>query len=233
MKSASAIIVTSMTYRDTSIELAPYRDKCVVIPLGIDPRRFSRVEPEMVAKIHSSFGARIVLSVGRLVPYKGFEYLIHAMSDVNAVLLLVGDGPLKGSLQALIRETGMKEKVFLLDKIEDSLLPSFYQAASTFVMPSINRAEAFGIVQLEAMASGLPVINTSIPSGASEVSIHNQTGLTVAPCDPQALSDGINMLLEDHDLRARFGLAAKTRFYKEFTAKQMATRTIDLYRRLL
>ncbi len=233
MKRASRIIVTSTNYRHTSEELAPYRDKCVVIPLGIDPTRFLRIDPVAIAQITHTYGPRIVLAVGRLVAYKGFEHLIQSMRTIDATLLLIGNGPLKATLKSQILELGIQSKVHLLDDIEDASIPAFYQAASIFVIPSITRAEAFGIVQLEAMASGLPVINTSIPSGAPEVSLHDQTGLTVPPGDTEALSNAIRQLLGNHEMRNRFGKAACIRLHKEFTTEQMSRRTVELYHLIL
>jgi glycosyltransferase involved in cell wall biosynthesis len=233
MNRASRIIVTSSRYRDTSDELAPYRDKCTVIPLGIDPMRFEESNAVAAEQLRSLYGTRIILAVGRLVPYKGFEYLIRGMRNVNAVLLLVGNGPLRNELDALIHECELQNKVHLIDKVDDALIPAFYKAASIFVMPSITHAEAFGIVQLEAMASSKPVINTNIPSGVPEVSVHGQTGLTVPPKDSDALSKAMNLLLENDDLRIGLGRMARLRVHKEFTAEQMALRTVTLYKDIL
>jgi len=233
MRIASRIIVTSTNYRDTSEELALYRKKCVVIPLGIDPMRFGHADPTAVEQIQASYGPRIILAVGRLVPYKGFDYLVNSMKDVDATLLLVGNGPLKPSLQALVDGIGLQGRVHLLDSVQDASIPAFYQAASIFVMPSISRAEAFGIVQLEAMASGLPIINTAIPSGVPQVSIHEQTGLTVPTSDSDALATAMNRLLNQPELRIRFGAAAKARVDKEFTVEQMARKTVQLYEQIL
>lgn len=227
MERASAIILTSKRYLETSEELAPFRDKCQIIPLGIDPTPFNGDVSAASKSIRTKYGERLILAVGRLVPYKGFEYLIRSMRSVNGVLLLVGTGPLQNELQECIRECGIQDKVFMLGNVED--IAQYYKAASIFVIPSITRAEAFGVVQMEAMAAGIPVVNTDIPSGVPEVSVHGQTGFTVRPKDPSALANAINILLDNPELRQRFGAAARQRVHDEFSAEKMVARTMAVY----
>jgi rhamnosyl/mannosyltransferase len=229
MERAAAIIVTSKRYLDSSEELASFRDKCRIIPLGIDPKPFKYQDAEAVARIKNEYGDRLVLAVGRLVPFKGFEYLIRAMKQVSGTLLLIGTGPLQTSLKSYIIGGGLDSKVRMINKVDNILIPPFYRAASIFVMPSITRAESFGIVQMEAMASGIPVINTDIPSGVPEVSVHGQTGFTVPPKDPEALANAINILLDNEELRQRFGAAANRRVQDEFSAEKMIARTMAVY----
>jgi rhamnosyl/mannosyltransferase len=228
MKCASAIIVTSRRYFESSEELAPYKAKCRVIPLGID-----LPEPDMGADTNGNVGSndRTIVAVGRLVPYKGFDVLIRAMKHVDAKLLLIGTGPRVAQLQALVDSEEIREKVSFLGRVDD--LRPYFQAASMFVLPSISRAEAFGIVQLEAMAAGLPVINTNIDSGVPEVSVDGETGLTVPPGDVKSLSQAIQFLLDRNDLRKRFATAAKAKVYREFSADLMASRTLSLYQQVL
>lgn len=227
MERASAIILTSKRYLATSEELAPFRDKCRIIPLGIDPTPFNGDVSAASKSIRTKYGERLILAVGRLVPYKGFEYLIRSMRSVNGVLLLVGTGPLQDELQECIQECGVQDKVVMLGHVED--IAQYYKAASIFVIPSITRAEAFGVVQMEAMAAGVPVVNTDIPSGVPEVSVHGQTGFTVRPKDSSALADAINMLLGNAELRQRFGAAARQRVHDEFSAEKMVARTMAVY----
>jgi rhamnosyl/mannosyltransferase len=153
------------------------------------------------------------------------------MKQVNATLLLVGDGPQAGPLRALGQQEGVAGKIRMIGRVDD--LQPYFQAASLFVLPSITRAEAFGIVQLEAMAAGLPVINTNVNSGVPEVSVHGETGLTVAPEDVNGLAEAIQLLLENHELRCRFGEAARARVIREYTADLMAERTLALYQEVL
>src|SRR5262249_27304171 len=158
-----------------------YRDSCRVIPYGVEPRDFACPDRAQVARIRAEHGQRIVLAVGRLVYYKGFEYLIRAMRHVDGKLMIVGQGPLREALQMEIDCHGLRERVTLLGGIED-VLP-YYHACDVFVLPSISRTEAFGIVQLEAMACGKPVVNTTIPTAAPSVSLSGLTGLSVPPAN--------------------------------------------------
>lgn len=231
MQKAEAIIVTSHRYLDSSEELARFKDKCHVIPLGIDPAPFAVCDEDMVKEIKAQYGNKIVLAVGRLIPYKGFDLLIEAMVHVNGFLLIVGNGPELERLQGIIKMKDIGNKVSILRSVED-VVP-FYQAAEVFVLPSISRQEAFGIVQMEAMAAGLPVVNTMINSGVPEVSVHGQTGFTVPVKDSTALATAIELLLNNRELRVQFGNAAKIRVSTKFTADRMAEEHAKLYREVL
>jgi glycosyltransferase involved in cell wall biosynthesis len=231
MARAAAIIVTSKGYLESSEELAPYRNKCHIIPLGIDLTPFERPHTAESKDIRTRYGNRLILAVGRLVPYKGFDYLIRSMKSVQGVLLLIGTGPLREALLRSVEECGVQGKVILLGHVDE--IAPYYKAASMVVIPSITRAEAFGVVQLEAMASGIPVINTDIPSGVPEVSIHGQTGFTVPPKDAEALANAINLLLDDEELRQKFGRVARERVRNKFSVESMVAQTMDLYASVL
>lgn len=230
LKRADAVIVTSQSYLDSSPILPHYREKCRVIPFGIRTEDFQTPDPLEIARIRRQFGPCLILGVGRLVYYKGFEYLIRAMNKINASLLLIGDGPLRDRLLKEARIRGVQGKVHFLEGVED-VIP-YYHAAEVFVLPSIARSEAFGIVQLEAMACGKPVVNTLLDSGVPVVSLDGVTGLTVAPADPEVLAHAVNLLLENHELRARYGEAAKRRVWAEFRLELMTRRTLNLYNSL-
>lgn len=233
LRRSSAIIVTSPNYLRTSPILASYQDRCHIIPLGIPIEDFSQCDPGASAAVRREFGDRLIVSVGRLVYYKGFEYLIRAMPRVPGKLLIVGEGPLRGKLSALASELGVAERVVFLGKIDHQRLVACYHAAQVFVLASTARSEAFGIAQIEAMAAGLPVVNTNLDSGVPFVSLHQQTGLTVPPADPDALAGAINQLLEDPGLRASFGRAARLRAEQEFSLESMAARTLSSYERIV
>ena len=149
-----------------------------------------------------------MLAVGRLVYYKGFDVLVRAMRLVDGRLVIVGEGPLEATLRAQAAAEGVSDKVTLLGEVQNADVAPFFAAADVFVLPSIARSEAFGIVQLEAMASGTPVVNTSLDSGVPWVSPHEVTGLTVPPNDPHALGVALERLLGDARLRERLGATA-------------------------
>jgi rhamnosyl/mannosyltransferase len=233
LRQSSAIIATSPDYRRTSTVLARYQDRCHVIPYGIALEQFEQCDPAAVARLRQKFGERLVISVGRLVYYKGFEYLIQAMSRVNGRLLLIGDGPLRGKLEELADSIGVRDKVIFAGEIQNQDVIPYYHAADVFALASVARSEAFGIVQIEAMAAGLPVVNTKLDSGVPFVSLHEQTGLTVPPQDPEALAAAITRLLDDPALRARYGQAARLRARREFSLETMTSRVTGLYHEVL
>ena len=231
MQRADAVIVSSRRYLEGSEELVPFRNKCYVVPMGIDLRAFQNEKFSATSEIYKKYGQRLLLTVGRLVPYKGFEFLIRAMRQVDATLLIIGTGPLQSELETLIVGLGLKDKVHLLGHVEDAL--PYYQVSRMFLFPSISRAESFGLVQVEAMAAGLPVINTEIDSGAPEVSLHGVTGITVPPRDSNALAGAIKILLANEETRLKYARAAIVRACQEFSIQRMADRTMDLYKFIL
>jgi rhamnosyl/mannosyltransferase len=232
MRRCSAVIATSPDYLQTSPTLQTYKDRCEVIPYGIPVDQFSECDPSEVDAIRERYGPRIVISVGRLIYYKGFEYLVDAMRTVDGRLLVLGDGPLRASLERRAAERGVTDRVAFLGEIQNKEIVPYYHAADVFALASVARSEAFGIVQLEAMACGLPVVNTSLDSGVPFVSRHGLTGLTVAPEDPDALAAAINRLFDDRDLRETYGHAARARVSNEFSKEVMAKRTLSLYERI-
>jgi glycosyltransferase involved in cell wall biosynthesis len=231
MRRADRIIVASQRYLASSEELVPFKAKCTVIPMGINIEKERAEVGAESAGIVQEHGPRLVLAVGRLVGYKGFIYLLEAMRMVDATLLLVGIGPLDAELRRVAQSYGVSHKVKFLGRVDD--LQKYYRASSVFVLPSISRAEAYGLVQLEAMAAGLPVVNTDLDTGVPEVSIDGVTGITVPPADANSLAQAINVLLEDAALRQRMGEAGKVRAHQEFSPGLMIERTMKLYEDVL
>jgi glycosyltransferase involved in cell wall biosynthesis len=227
---SDAILVTSPNYLDSSPVLQCHRQRCRVVPLGIYPEQFE-AEPAETAAIREKYGPRIVLSVGRLIYYKGFEYLISAMRTIDAKLLIVGNGPLRANLEDVARQNGATGKVVFIANAAE--LTPYYHAADVFVLAAIARSEAFGLVQLEAMAAGRPVINTRLDSGVPFVSLDGVTGITVPPANADALANALNRLLADPRLRASYGHAGRERVRQQFSAPLAAARTMEIYRSLL
>jgi glycosyltransferase involved in cell wall biosynthesis len=229
LRRSAAIIATSPNYLATSPVLQTFRDRCHVIPYGIDTAQFERSDAESVRAIRERYGDRLVISVGRLVYYKGFEVLIRAMASVRGRLLIVGDGPLRGELENLAAQLGVGDKVVFAGEIDNAGVTPYYHAAQLFALASVARSEAFGIVQIEAMAAGLPVVNTNLDSGVPFVSLDGETGLTVPPGDAPALAAAINRLLDDEGLRRSLGQAGVRRARQEFSLDTMLRRTLELY----
>ncbi len=233
LRRASALIASSPNYVDSSPILSRNRERCRIIPFGIDAEAFRPRDAEIAAKIRKRYGPRIVLAVGRMVYYKGFEYLIRAMASVRGHLLLVGEGPLQAKLERQAFEAGARDRITFLGRVSQEEVVGYYHAADVFVMPSIARSEAFGIAQLEAMACGKPVVNTRLMSGVPFVSSDGVTGITVAPADSTELAAAINRLLDDSGLRNKYGAAAARRAREEFSIETMVNRTLQVYREVM
>lgn len=233
---ASAILCTSPNYLESSESLQTFREKCVVVPLGVDLAAFD-ITPEIrarAAEIRKRIGSPLLLAVGRLAYYKGFEHAITALRDVpNAQLVIVGDGPLKESLESCARDAGVRERVHFEHGVSDPDLVAFYVACDLFVLPSIARSEAFAIVQLEAMACSRPIVNTNLDSGVPFVSRHEESGLTVPPEDPKALASAINRILADDAFRQELGARGRRRVETDFTKEKMATSVLAAYEKAL
>jgi rhamnosyl/mannosyltransferase len=230
---AEAVIATSPNYVESSEVLGRHREKCRVVPYGIDLELF-RKTPALEARgaeIRRRHGDRpLLVAVGRLIYYKGFEFAIRALRDVpDAELVVIGDGPLRSDLERLARELGVAERVHLIGELQNAEVPPYYFASDLYLLPSIARSEAFGIVQIEAMACGLPVINTDLPSGVPYVSRHGESGLTVPPSDAGALAHAIGELLASPSTRQRMAEAGRARVERDFSKEVLARQILELY----
>jgi len=229
---ADRIIATSPHYIRSSPYLSRFADKCVVIPLGIDLTPFENVDNDRVQAIRQRYGSPLLLFVGKLRYYKGLQYLLEAMRQIEARLLVVGTGPMGREWRVLAEEPGLADKVSFLGEVSDNDLPFYYQACDLFVLPASERSEAFGMVQLEAMACGKPVVCTELGTGTSWVNIHGETGLVVPPCDPKALVEAISQLLADEALRRKLGQRGRERA-RGFSKEVMIEQALRLYESLL
>jgi glycosyltransferase involved in cell wall biosynthesis len=234
---ARAIFATSAEYVAGSEYLQRFRDKVRIVPLGIDLEPYLQPSAEALAheaRLRQTYGDPLWLAVGRLVYYKGFATALAALPRVAGKLLLVGVGPLRADLERQARELGVADRVVWLPHLSPAELVGAYHAATAFWFPSNARSEAFGLVQVEAMASGCPVINTAIAgSGVPWVSRDGESGRTVPVDDPAAFAAAANELARDPDLRARLGRQGRERAVAEFSAARMAERTLAGYREVL
>ena len=231
LKRSTAIIVSSPNYIEGSDVLLEFRDRCRVIPFGVSVDHFNQYDQSEVRRIRELYGPRIVLGVGRMVYYKGFEHLIRAMANVDGHLLIIGKGPLREHLGQLALNLKVSDRVTLLSEVDD--IRPYYHAADVFALSSVMRSEAFGIVQLEAMACGKPVVNTQLDSGVTFVSPHGVSGLTVPPANSVALSEAIEQLLNQLDRQNELGTGARMRVANEFTVERMVQSTFDLYQEVM
>ena len=230
---AERIVVSSPSLGESAPALQDFQAKCTVIPFGVDGAVSDQPEQKRAAEIRRDSSQPIVLFVGRLVPYKGVDVLLDAMAGLNAVALIVGEGPQRASLEAQAHRLGITSRVRFLGSVADQELASLYRACDVFVLPSVTRQEAFGVVQLEAMAAGKPVVSTDLGTGVGWVNRHGETGYVVPPRDAGALGDAIRALLADPDLRRSMGAAAMRRVRSAFTVERMIDDTLALYRDLM
>jgi len=234
LRAADRVIATSPRYIETSPWLWPVRGKCVVVPLGVDHVRFAPPARPVTGHGRMTDVRPLILFAGRLRYYKGLDTLLHALAFVPGVqLTVVGDGPMRGELERLTDVLDLRGRVTFTGEVSDEDLPGHYRAADVFVLPANARAEAFGTVLLEAMASGLPCVTTEVGSGTSWVVQDGVTGLVVPPRDPQALTGAIRALLDNPQLRGAMGLAARARVEEEFTTERMVARVQAVYEEAL
>lgn len=232
LRRADVIIGTSLAYAKGSPYLRKFLNKVQIVPLGVSQPSF---DPLKTLEIRNTFkNKRIVFFLGRLVYYKGLEYLIEAAQflDQSYVILIGGDGPEKRKLMKLAER--FENKVIFLGKIPPEEVGSYYQACDIFCLPSVNRAEAFSIVLIEAMSFGKPLLATKIPhSGVTWVNQEGVSGFNVEPKDPRALANAIRTVCENKELYEKLSRNALERYRSLFTAEHMVDTLIDIYRGLL
>jgi glycosyltransferase involved in cell wall biosynthesis len=233
------IMPSSPTYPGGSSFLRRYADRIRVVPMGIDlkpylePSAADRVKAEQVRQEHGR-GGPLWLCAGRLVYYKGFLNAIRALTRVDGRLVIIGNGPDEAQLRAEAAWLGLAGRVDFPGALPYLDIVPYYLAADAFWFPSNARSEAFGLVQVEAMASGCPVINTAIPhSGVPWVSQHDDSGLTVPVNDVEALAAASRRLLDEPGLRDRLADAGRRRAVAEFDHRVMAQRSLEVYRSVL
>ncbi|MBN8728150.1 MAG: glycosyltransferase [Xanthomonadales bacterium] len=233
LRRAGAIVATSTAYLDASVALRPWRAKVEVIPLGIGPAALDAAATDAAPRWPPGTGLRL-LAVGRLSHYKGFGVLLQALAQLpHARLLLVGSGECEAALHAQAAELGLGHRVEFAGSLDDGALHAAYAAADAFVLPSLDRSEAFGMVLLEAMRAGLPIVASRIPgSGVGEVVADGGSGLLAPPGDAAALASRIGEL-DDPQLRAGLGQVGFARWQANYTLERSAAAFRTLYQRVL
>jgi rhamnosyl/mannosyltransferase len=228
LQGAARILPTSHNYIHSSPILRPLAHKCTVVPLSVQTAHFQNIPP-----LIPPAPVPTLLFIGRHRYYKGVDDLLRAMPQLQARLLIGGDGPMRPQWQQLTQAQGLTDRVQFLGELDDAQLPRLYASADIFVLPANARSEAFGKVLLEAMAAGLPCITTEVGTGTSFVVQHGVSGLVVPPQQPDKLAEAIASLLGDPDLRRRMGQAGQARVRQEFTPEQMVARVTAVYKSVI
>jgi glycosyltransferase involved in cell wall biosynthesis len=237
---ADRIVVFTPRHYDSSEQLhqVDVARKIVKVPIGIDFSRLdpARGDPQVRAAIDAfAQGRPVVLTVGRHVYYKGYQYLLSAMARLrsDAVLVMIGSGVLTPELKRQAQELRIADRVLFLGEIDDAGLVGAMHRCDFFCLPSIEPSEAFGIASAEAMSCRKPTIVCELGNGVNYLNREGVTSLTVPRLDVPALADAIDTLARDTDLRARLGAAAARWVVDEFGIAAMKRGIIDLYRSLL
>lgn len=235
VKSADRLAVSSFDYAMTGQLAALWgrtpADRLAELPLAVDTARFSPGPPSAALRerFHLAPDLPIVLFVGGLDTahyFKGLEVLLRAVahnarSGAPCQLLVVGDGDLRQRYEAMAHTLGIVEQVRFAGNALREELPDFYRLADVFVLPSVGRSEAFGMVSLEAMASGTPVVASRLP-GVRTVVEDGRTGLLVEPANVQELSIALARLLADPEERRRMGQAGRERVARLYALPVLA-----------
>lgn len=221
LRRAAVIMPTSQAYLDSSPWLQEVRDRCVVVPLGIETEAFNYPDPERVAALRRMYGDPFVLFAGRHRYYKGLPVLVRAAARIPATVVIAGDGPERDPAMDLAASLGLKNTVFP-GALSQEELTAHYHASAVVAFPSVARSEAFGLTILEAHACGRPVVATRLGTGVEWANLDGVTGLNVPAGDAAALADALNRLLGDAALRERMGKAARQRVREQFHVSRAA-----------
>lgn len=232
LKRADLILTTSPNYLEQSKYLTKYKKKSDILPIGISDisKDYNVEKSEHIKQQYKD--KKIIFSLGRLVTYKGFEYLINAAEYLpeDYVILIGGEGPLKQHLQDIINQKQLNSKVCLLGYLDDVDVFSYYKACDLYCLSSIEKTEAFAIVQIEAMSFSKPIVATEIfGSGVSWVNKNGYSGINVPPKNSQKLSLAIIEILQNKDRYDKYCNNARQRYLEFFNIKSMIDNVLVLY----
>ncbi len=231
---ADKLVTTTTTYGATS-KAVWYKD-AEIIPNAVDAERFH--PSNQGRKVKEELGIedkKMVMYVGRIVYHKGLEYFVRSakyLEDEDVQHVLVGTGDFRPELERMIKEEGLEDKVIFAGRVPNEKLPDYYAAADVFVLPSVSRLEAFGIVALEAMASSVPVVISDIP-GVREVIVEGEHGLLAEPMNAEDIAGKIRTLLHNPQMAKRMGERGRKRVEEKFTWKEVAEEIEEVYNSLL
>lgn len=230
LRRADVILGTTPVYTAESPHLSGVQHKIKCLPIGITRVPSSHTMAEELQNRYPD--KKIIFSLGRLVEYKGYKYLIEAASHLgnDYVVLIGGSGPLESKLSTQIEQSGVTDRVKLLGRIPDEELPAYYRACTLFCLSSIQKTEAFAIVQVEAMSCHKPVVATRIPhSGVAWVNEHGVSGLNVTPRNARELAEAIMAITGNETVYKEYSGRAEQRYRNLFTRDKMIENLLDIY----
>jgi glycosyltransferase involved in cell wall biosynthesis len=238
MRSAEVIIATTQSYANESPFLIGYKDKIIVIPNGININELKTplTKEEARKKLGLPVDIPMVLFFGSLVRYKGPDILLKAFKQINdefpeAILIFAGRGQLLNELSDLSKELGVENHVTFVGFVEDDLKPLYYKASDIFCLPSTTMAESFGIVNLEAMAAGIPIVASNL-GGIPDIVQDGINGILTNPGDFESVADALRSLLLNGDLRVKMGNNG-SKLVNNYSWDEIAKETENLYTRIL
>jgi len=234
LKRADLILATSSIYIEHSSALKNFKEKCKVLPLGINEKNLpvNLIAVEAIKKKYQH--KKIVFALGRYVYYKGFEYLIEAAKylDDGVVILIGGCGPLKKFYEQKIGKLNLQNKVFLIPELNDDAWGNYFKACDIFCLPSYEKAESFGLVLLEAMSFCKPIVATNIHgSGTPWVNAHQSSGLNVSIKNSKEIAAAIQEIIYSDDYK-KYCINSRKRFDENFTEEKMILQLLDYINKL-
>ena len=232
-ESAIVIVCSTAMRNDTRTQFHVPDDKIRVIPIGIESNKFDgiQVNKYLVRERYGvKPGEKIVLFIGRLTHQKGCEYLIRSIAYVSRYfevkLLIVGDGYQRTELEQIALDSGTSDKVRFIGYLRDSELNELLLSSDVMVVPSIY--EPFGVVALEAMAAGLPIVASNV-DGLAEIIKHEENGILVFPKDSSSIAWGISRILSDPDNTRRLVKNARKDILSRFSWISVSKSTLNAY----
>jgi rhamnosyl/mannosyltransferase len=227
----SRIVATSPNYLVTSDVLKKYKHKVSVIPIGLDRDSYPVPSPDKLTRWRKRLGPKFFLFVGVLRYYKGLHILMEAAQGTDYPIVIVGAGPIEEDLKHQATKLGLRN-IHFLGFLQDADKVALLTLCYSVLFPSHLRSEAFGISLLEGAMYGKPMISCEIGTGTTFINIGNETGLVVPPSNPEAMRHAMQYLWEHPELAADMGMRAEERYWKHFTAEQMVSEYVSLYREL-
>lgn len=236
LRRADLILCTSPKYYKGNVTLRPYLDKVNYLAIGLKLEK-KDINMNLANSIEiKKHDQKQILFIGRLVYYKGVEFLIKSMSLIKsrAYLCIVGDGKNIYTLKELTKKLDLEHKVFFLGNLNDADKFAYLKTSDLFILPSIFRTEAYGIVQVEAMAHGIPVVSTEIEgSGVDWVNKSGVSGITVPICDEISLAEAIDQICQNSKLKLKLSKGALRRYQTEFTEDKMIGNLVKYYSKVM